>query len=273
MSKLKFSRRYLSIPYGIFLALFVIIPMILIFVYAITKTVPNGSGGTKLIFSFDNIVQIFSNPYNFHTFLISLAIGLGNTIICLLIGFPIAYILAKKEFKFKGFIVMLFVMPMWINFVLRTAATRDLLYWIKLSGGNYPYFATMIGMVYNYLPFTILPLYTTMLKMDQSLIDASMDLGANKTQTFIKTIIPMTLPGIVSAAMMVFMPTMSSFVISDVMAERQISLIGNTIQLYFEHGLWNLGSFIALLMLFIILASMVATRNVEREDAVKGALW
>ena len=112
-----------------------------------------------------------------------------------------------------------------------------------------------------------------MLKMDRSLIEASMDLGANKVQTFTKTIIPMTFPGIVSAASMVFMPTMSSYVISDVMGERQISLIGNIIQLYFDQGLWNLGSFVALILLTIILVFMVATRNMEKEDNVRGGLW
>jgi spermidine/putrescine transport system permease protein len=109
--------------------------------------------------------------------------------------------------------------------------------------------------------------------MDKSLIEASMDLGANKFQTFIKTIIPMTLPGVISAASMVFMPTMSSYVISDVMGERQVSLIGNTIQLYFDQGLWHIGSFVALILLTIILGSMFFTRNMEKEDNVRGGLW
>ena len=270
MSKIKFQRKFLAIPYGIFLILFVIIPMILIVVYAFTKTDPETGKTTA---SFYNLIDFFSNPYNLHTFLISLAIGLGNTLICLLIGYPIAYILAKKEHHFSYIVVLLFIMPMWINFVLRTAATRDILFSIGLSGGEHPYLATMIGMVYNYLPFTILPLYSVMIKMDKSLIEASMDLGANKTQTFFKTIIPMTLPGIISASSMVFMPTMSSYVISDVMGERQISLIGNTIQLYFDQGLWNLGSFVALILLVIILVFMVATRNVEKTDDARGGLW
>ncbi len=270
MLNFKLQRKYLAIPYGIFLCLFVIIPMLLIVLYAFTIDDPVTG---KLVFSFENLTTFFSNSYNLHTFIISLAIGLANTVISILIGYPIAYVLAKKEYKFRSIVVLLFVMPMWINFVLRTAATRDLLYSIGLSGGDYPYLATMIGMVYNYLPFTILPLYTTMLKMDRSLIEASMDLGANKVQTFFKTIIPITMPGIISAASMVFMPTMSSFVISDVMGERQISLIGNTIQAYFDQGLWNLGSFVALIMLVIILGSMFATRNVEKEDNVRGGLW
>ena len=205
MKKLKFQRKFLAIPYGIFLVLFVAIPMLLIIFYAFTKTDPV-SGKTTI--SIDNLTSFFSNSYNLHTFIISLAIGLFNTILCLVIGYPIAYVLSRKNLKISYVVVLLFVMPMWINFVLRTAATRDLLYTIGLNGGSHPYIATMIGMVYNYLPFTILPLYSTMLKLDDSLIEASKDLGANNVQTFIKVTLPTTLPGIISAALMVFMPTM-----------------------------------------------------------------
>lgn len=265
MSKIKFTRKMLSIPYIIFMILFVVIPVLLIIFYAFTDVEGH--------FSLGNIVSFFSNSTNLNTFVISILIGVATTALCLLIGYPVAMILAKKEYNFGGVFVLLFVMPMWINFVLRTAATRDLLFWMGISGGEQPYLATMIGMVYNYLPFTILPLYTTMLKMDRSLIEASMDLGANKVQTFIKTIIPMTMPGIVSAASMVFMPTMSSYVISDVMGERQISLIGNTIQTYFDKSLWNMGSLIALVMMVIILITSFMTRNVEKEADARGGLW
>lgn len=265
MSKIKFTRKMLSIPYAIFMILFVVIPVLLVVFYAFTDA--------KGHFSFGNVVSFFSNSTNLNTFVISILIGVATTALCLLIGYPVAMILSKKEYNFGGVFVLLFVMPMWINFVLRTAATRDLLFWLGISGGEQPYFATMIGMVYNYLPFTILPLYTTMLKMDRSLIEASMDLGANKVQTFIKTIIPMTMPGIISAASMVFMPTMSSYVISDVMGERQISLIGNTIQTYFDKSLWNMGSLIALVMMIIILITSFMTRNVEKEADARGGLW
>lgn len=265
MSKIKFTRKMLAIPYAIFMILFVVIPLILVVFYAFTDMEGN--------FSLGNVVTFFSNSTNLNTFVISILIGILTTAICLLIGYPVAYILAKKEYKFGGVFVLLFVMPMWINFVLRTAATRDLLFWLGISGGEQPYVATMIGMVYNYLPFVILPLYTTMLKMDYSLIEASMDLGANKIQTFIKTIIPMTMPGIISASSMVFMPTMSSYVISDVMGERQISLIGNTIQTYFDKSLWNMGSLIALVMIVIILITSFMTRNVEKQEDVRGGLW
>lgn len=169
--------------------------------------------------------------------------------------------------------VLLFIMPMWINFVLRTGATRDLLVWIGLGGGHYPILATMIGMAYNYLPFVILPLYTTMLKMDQSLIEAASDLGATPKQVFFKTVVPLSSPGIVSAATMVFMPTMSSYVISDVLSEGQIILFGNSIYLNFSQGQWNDGSFMAFVLLVIILVSMLFTKNVKKDEDARGSIW
>lgn len=267
MSKIRFKRKYLSIPYVLFLICFVIVPLILIIYYALS----NEDGSISL----QNFVKFFGNKDKIGLLSISVLIGALNTVICLLIGYPVAMLLTKgkKNNAKMSIVILLFIMPMWINFVLRTAATRDLLYWIGLDGGKYPYFATMVGMVYNYLPFTILPLYSTMLKMDKSLIEASYDLGANKVQTFTKTYIPMTKPGIVSAAMMVFMPTMSSFVISDVMGERKIQLIGNTIQFNFDQMRWHEGSFIAFIMLIIIGLSMLLTRNVKKETAVRGGLW
>lgn len=267
MSKLKFKRKHLTIPYFVFLVCFVLIPLILIVYYSLSDE----SG--KI--SFRNFETFFTNKDKIGLLSISILIGGLNTLLCLLIGYPVAYILAKasKGQNKLSIIVLLFIMPMWINFVLRTAATRDLLYWIGLDGGSHPYLATMIGMVYNYLPFTILPLYSTMIKMDKSLIDASYDLGANRVQTFFKTTIPITMPGIISGAMMVFMPTMSSFVISDVMGERKIQLIGNTIQFNFDQMRWHEGSFIAFIMLIIIGITMLLTRNIKKEETVRGGLW
>ena len=158
-------------------------------------------------------------------------------------------------------------MPMWINFVLRTGALRDLLNWIGLNTGENPLVATMIGMVSNYLPFTILPLYSTMLKLDQNQIEAAMDLGCNRFQVFVKSIIPQTIPGIVSASMMVFMPTISSYVISDVLSEGKITLFGNSIYLSFSNSDWNSGSFMALIMLVIIFITMIFTKKFERNEA------
>lgn len=267
MSKISFKRKHLSLPYFVFLICFVLLPLLLIVYYALT----NEDG----VLSFQNFVKFFSNKDKIGLLSISIIIGALNTALCLIIGYPVAMILTKNNRgKNKiSIMILLFIMPMWINFVLRTAATRDLLYWLGINGGNYPYLATMIGMVYNYLPFTILPLYSQMLKMDKSLIEASYDLGATKVQTFFKTQIPLTMPGIISGAMMVFMPTMSSFVISDVMGERKIQLIGNTIQFNFDQMRWHEGSFIALVMLLIIGITMLLTRNVKKEENVRGGLW
>lgn len=265
MSKIKFQRKHLSIPYAVFLFLFVILPLILIIYYALTDI--NGN------ISFTNFVNFLKDKNKLGLLSFSVIIGVANTVLCLLIGYPIAMILSNKKYNKSMVMVLLFIMPMWINFVLRTAATRDLLYWLGINGGEHPYLATMIGMVYNYLPFTIMPLYTTMLKMDKSLIEASYDLGAKPHQTFFKTIIPMTMPGIVSAATMVFMPTMSSFVISDIMGERKISLIGNAIQFNFDQSRWNDGSLIALIMLLIIGIITLLTKNVQKEENVRGGLW
>lgn len=262
-SKLHFQRRYLSIPYLVFNIAFVVLPLLLIVYYAFTDS--QGS------FSLANLSDFFSSSGNIWVLVVSILIGLGNTAICLLIGYPIAMLLANKKYNKSYILVLLFIMPMWINFVLRTGATRDLLGWIGIDGGHYPYVTTMIGMVYNYLPFVILPLYSTMLKLDKSQIEASYDLGANKFQTFYKTIIPMSMPGISSAVTMVLMPTMSSYVISDIMYERKITLIGNYINDAFGQSLWNAGSLYALIMLILVFITMKIFKN-QDEDA-RGGLW
>lgn len=264
---MKFKRKYLAIPYAVFLVLFVIIPILLIVYYAFS----NAEGEI----SFDSLIRFFSSTTKLNVLLVSFFIGVLNTILCLIIGYPLAYFLARKQYNTNTVLVLLFVMPMWINFVLRTGATRDLLTWMGLNGGEHPYAATMIGMVYNFLPFTILPLYSTMLKLDQSQIEAAADLGANPFQVFTKSILPQSLPGIVSAATMVFMPTMSSYVISDVLSEGRITLFGNSIYLNFSNSQWNDGSFMALIMLAIVGVTMLITRKFNKDDfaARGGNLW
>ena len=257
----RFQRKYLSIPYIVFFLLFIIVPIFLIIYYAFTDKATGN-------FSFINLVHFFSDMTNINVLIISLVFALATTVICLIIGYPVAYILANKKFNKNKVIVMLFVMPMWINFIIRTGATRDLLTWIGLGGGTHPTFATLVGLVYNYLPFTVLPLYSTMLKMDRSLIEASADLGANPVQTFIKVIIPMTMPGIVSACTMVFMPTISSYVISDLLSEYNIVLFGSYIDLYFNQANWNFGAFMALIMLILVGISVVVTRKFSKEENI-----
>ncbi len=263
----RFKRKYLSFPYAVFLILFVIIPLLLIVYYAFSD-----ASGTP---SLDALVSFFTSPNKWQVLFVSLFMGVETTLICLLLGYPAAYILANRKFNSNAVLVVLFVMPMWINFVIRTGATRDLLDAIGLSGSQYPWPATLIGMVYNYLPFTILPLYTTMLKLDRSQMEAAADLGASPSRVFVYNVIPQSLPGIVSAAEMVFMPVMSSYVISDTLSEGKITLFGNYIYLDFSNSMWNEGSFMALVMLLIVGISMFLTRNVDRSEtsARGGGIW
>ena len=262
------KRKYLSIPYGLFLALFVIIPLLLIIWYAFTDADGN--------LSFSALVSFFTSASKWSVLLLSIFMGIQTTLICLLLGYPIAYFLADKKFKVPAVLVILFIMPMWINFVIRTGATRDLLDSIGLSGGKHPWTATLIGMVYNYLPFVILPLYTTMIKLDHSQMEAAADLGCNPAQVFFRNALPQSVPGIISAVEMVFMPVMSSYVISDTLSEGKITLLGNYIYLDFTQGLWNEGSFMALIMLVIIAVATFATRKLRKEDDAavrRGGLW
>ncbi|MDY4848838.1 MAG: ABC transporter permease [Bacilli bacterium] len=254
-----FQRKYLCIPYALFLILFVIIPILIIVVYAFTDE--------NFCFSLDALVNFFTTPSKLNVLFVSLFIALQTTVICLLIGYPLAFFLADKKVNKNAVLITLFVAPMWINFVLRTWATRDVLSAIGISGGTSPYLATLIGMVQNYLPFVILPLYTTMLKLDKSQIEAASDLGANPAQVFFKSILPQSIPGIVSACLMTFMPTMSSYVVSDIFSEGKITIFGKFIELEFENNLWHDGSFMALIMLVIIGITMFFTRNTEKSDA------
>ena len=268
-----FKRSYLSFPYALFLVLFVILPILIIVLYAFTETVYAADGTESLTFSWAAFVSFFTSTTKLNVLVVSLFLGIFNTLICLLIGYPLAYLLADKKVNKNVVLVMLFVMPMWINFVLRTGATRDVLNWLGIRGGDHPYVSTMIGLVYNYLPFTILPLYTTMLKLDKSQIEAARDLGANPVQTFLKSVLPQSVPGIVSAAEMVFMPTMSSYVISDTLSEGKLTLFGNIIYLNFSQSQWNEGSFMALVMLVLIAISMFATRKFRGDGERKVGAW
>ena len=246
------NRKWLCMPYGVFLVLFIILPILLIFYYAFTK-----ADGT---FTLDNFTDVFAEGSGATTFKVigqSLGVAALTTVICILIAYPIAYILANSKFNKNVVLVYLFLLPMWINFVIRTLATKQLFILFKLYPAMHPWVCSIIGMVYNYLPFAILPLYNTMLKLDKSQIEAAADLGASPVQVFFKTIVPMTVPGIVSAATMTFMPTMSSYVITDALSERTIQLIGGQIENQFLTDRLNVGSVYAIIMLALIGVSVV----------------
>ena len=255
----RFSRSALCIPYGLFLALFVILPLLLIVFYSFTDK----DGGI----SFNNFVRFFSSSTTLTTVIISVLIALATTFICVLIAYPVAYILANTNLNKGGTLLLLFIMPMWINFVLRAMAMKDLLTLIGLFGVN-NYVNVIIGMVYDYLPFMILPIYTVLIKMDKNLIEASMDLGASSARTFMKVTLPLSMPGVASGITMVFMPTMTCYVISDTFGNGLITIIGKLIDEQFTtFQNWNLGSAMAMVLLVIMLLSMLVTGGFKSDEA------
>lgn len=265
-SRFRFSRSQLCIPYGVFLALFVVFPLLLIVYYAFTD---KATGAV----SFSNFVEFFTDASAISNLIISIGIGIVTTIVCLLIAYPIAYILSRFKSARSYILVMLFVMPMWINFVLRAMALKELLSLLGLYG-EYNFLNTIIGMVYDFLPFMILPLYTTLIKMDKSLEDAAGDLGANGFRVFTKVTLPLSVPGILSGATMVFLPSMSCYVITDTFGNSKIPLIGKLIEEQFsgQSGNWNYGSAIALIMLAVMFISMLATGGFKTENVRGSAL-
>ncbi len=262
--RLSFSRKQLCIPYGLFLALFVVLPLLLIVFHAFTS-----QDGT---FSFENFARFFTSTTTISTLIISMLIALATTVICIIIAYPVAYILARSNLNKGGTLLMLFIMPMWINFVLRAMAMKDLLTLIGVFGFN-NYVNVIIGMVYDYLPFMILPIYTVLIKMDKSLIEASKDLGASAATTFRKVTLPLSMPGIASGVTMVFMPTMTCYVISDTFGNGLITIVGKLIDEQFTtFQNWNFGSAMALVLLVIMLVSMWITGSFKNEDSRGGNL-
>ena len=258
-SKLNFKRSSLCLPYGLFLALFVVLPLLLIFFYAFTDK----NGG----FSLNNFAQFFTSPTTLTTVIISMLIALATTIVCLIMAYPVAYILARSNLNKGGTLLMLFIMPMWINFVLRAMAMKDLLTIIGVFGFN-NYLNVVIGMVYDYLPFMILPIYTVLEKMDKSYIEASYDLGASPLKTFSKVTLPLSMPGIASGVTMVFMPTMTCYVISDTFGNGLVTIVGKLIDEQFTtFQNWNFGSAMAMVLLVIMLISMWVTGSFKAEES------
>lgn len=263
--RLSFSRKQLCIPYGLFLAMFVVFPLFLVLYYAFTD-----STGA---FTFVNFIDFFTDTTKISTLLISVLVSVVVTAICLLIAYPVAYLLAKMNRKIAFILLLLFIMPMWINFVLRAMAMKELLSLLNIPLGS---FANIIGLVYDYLPFMILPLYSTLIKMDRSLEEAAADLGANKSRVFMEVTLPLSVPGIISGAMMVFLPVMSCYVITDAFSgSTGFTVIGKLIAWCFlgENGTMtnvNGGATISLIMLVILFVTMLATGGFKSEDSVRG---
>ena len=265
--KLRFARKHLCIPYAVFLALFVVAPILIMLFYAFTDSENN--------FTLANFGSIFSDITTISAVLASVSIALLTTVICLAIGYPVAYILARSGLKHGKTLLLLFITPMWINFVMRLNALKEFFSLIGILDKS-AYFNTVIGMVYDFLPFMILPLYTTLIKMDKNLIEASHDLGANKIQTFINVILPLSMPGIISGITMVFMPSMTNYVISDILGRSHITILGKLIENYFMQNNWNMGAAISMLLLTVMFVFTWVTGGFKDEDGtnVRGAgLW
>lgn len=249
---LKFSRKQLCIPYALFLILFVIAPLLVILYYAFT----NGEGN----FTMSNFVGFFTDSNTIGTLLYSMFLSLVTTAVCLLIAYPLAYILANCKLKRKSVLLMIFIMPMWINFTLRITAIKEILTAIEGNLAYYPFLNTVIGMTYDFLPFMILPLYTTLEKIDKSFVEASYDLGANPTKTFVRVTLPLSLPGIISGITMVFLPVMTNYVVLD-MLYNSTYIMGSLIGSYFNSYDWNNGSMISIVLLGIIILVTVFTNR------------
>lgn len=269
---------YASYPYIVWSIIFIIIPLIIVLFYSFTTT-----DGTGYTFSLDNFHRLCSKQY-LNIFTRSLIIAAISTLFCLLLGYPVAYIISKMAPNKGSLLVMLFILPMWMNFLLRTYA------WLPILGKNgiinsflanfgigpisflYNDGAVLLGMIYNFLPFMILPIYTILSKMDQDIINAAKDLGANRFTIFRKIIFPLSLPGVMSGITMVFMPAVSTFVISSLLGGGQYMLLGNLIeQQFITMGNKNFGSAISIIMMIIILISMAIMNRFGGTDKEGGA--
>lgn len=254
---MKFSRKSLGIPYGVFLIFFVALPLAVLVYYAFT----NGQGQ----FTLANLTGFFTDPNTLGTLFYSFAISLCTTVVCLLLAYPVAYFLSISGFKRKEAILLLFVMPMWINFSLRITALKEILTILEGNLARYPFLNAVIGMTYDFLPFMILPIYNTISRLDSSLVEAAKDLGANERQAFLKVTLPLSLPGIVSGVSMVFLPAMTNYVVLD-MLYNSTYIMGSLIGSYFAAYNWHGGSMIALILLAIIIVFTLLTSGSD-EDA------
>lgn len=254
-------RRNWTIPYALFLAFFVLVPMTLIVYYAFTN--PEGN------FTFANIQKFWVHPEAMNTFIYSVVVALITTILCILIGYPAAYILSKMETRRAKLLVILFILPMWINFLIRTLATVALFDFFRIPLGEG---ALIFGMVYNFLPFMIYPIYNILQKTDKNLIEAAQDLGANPRQVFLKTELPLSVPGIISGVLMVFMPVISTFAIAELLTINNIKLFGTTLQENIYNGTWNYGAALSLVMLLLIGLTALLNRGGNSNAAEEGGL-
>lgn len=266
---LKNKKKLLAGPYLFWSASFIIIPLFMILYYGLTNS--------ENEFTLSNIAKI-TTPENMKALGLALLLSLISTLICLVLAYPLAMILASKSMNQTSFIVLIFILPMWMNFLLRTLAWQTLLEKNGVINSILSFFhlptqsiintpaAIILGMVYNFLPFMVLPIYNVIVKIDKDVISAARDLGASNVQTFTKIILPLTTPGIISGITMVFVPALTTFVISDLLGGSKILLIGNVIEQEFKQSSnWNVGSGLSLVLMIFIIASMALIAKYDKD--------
>ena len=252
------KRSYWSIPYLVFLLFFVALPLILVAVYALQDAEGR--------FTFANIARFFGDSDALSTFALSIEVAIENTALCLLLGYPVAWILTNSRLHRSSVTIILFILPMWINALMRTLATAEL---FSVLGFNLGKGTLLFGMVYDYLPFMIYPIYNVLQKMDKSYAEAAEDLGANPWQVFWKVTVPLSKPGITSGVLMVFMPTVSTFAISEFLTNNKVKLFGTIIQENINSSMWNYGAALSLIMLVIIgITTLFSDNGSEREGGL-----
>ena len=267
----------LAAPYVVWVALMILLPMLLILFYAFTDS---GNGVVNFTFTLDHFIRFFTD----HDFLLilwrSLVIAFKTTLICILLGYPIAYFIARSSDRVRNILVLVITLPTWINMLVRTYAWIGILTQGGLFSNILGFFglgetellytesAVLIGMVYNFIPFMILQINTSLCKMDHSLLEASADLGANKVQTFWRVTFPLSLSGVISGIALVFLPAVSSFFIPKLLGGGQFFLIGNVIENQFiTVGEWNFGSAISMIMAAIMMLCMYLIRRVDEHNS------
>lgn len=276
----KLKLKWISYPYVFWMILFIVVPLILVIVFSFTT----GDIPGNLSLTLENF-QRFFQPLYLKVLGKSVNLALKSTLACLILGYPIAMIISRESVKKRNAMILLFVLPMWMNFLLRTYA------WMTLLGKNgvinffitkmgfeplnllYNDSAVLMGMIYNFLPFMVLPIYSVLIKIDKSLIEAAEDLGASKLDVLLEVIFPLSLPGVISGITMVFMPALSTFVISRLLGGGQYYLIGNLVeQQFLLAGDWHFGSAISIIMMIFIVIAMIITTKFDK-DKEGGGLW
>lgn len=235
------NRKTWAYPYALFLLFMIVLPLFIVAYYSFTEA------GSFTLRHFDKLML---STDSINTFIYSIGIAMITTIVCLLLGYPCAYFMARKDYSTPKIMVMLFILPMWINQLLRTLATVALFDFLHFELGQG---ALIFGMVYDFLPFMIYPIYNTLRKQDMSLSEAARDLGATAGQVFYKVTLPLSMPGVISGILMVFMPTISTFAIAEMLTMNNVKLFGSIIQENINAGLLNYGSALSLILLVIVL--------------------